>query len=200
MVTFAPMLCHLIQPRELFGPPERQDELRKCWAMNDAVFTDQTHPADRPTFTELFRMCKPAAFNIIANSDIYFSPHTFDGFDDRWFDVRVCMALSRWDVLPNGEVKLHDHCDSQDSWIVYGGPHEVDAPFPMGVPGCDNALLYSLQVAGFKVSNPSKTIRTYHLHNSAHRTYLSDENGHGRGGKKMYRIPPPYAFAKPTEL
>lgn len=194
------MDLHLIQSREEFGPEERRAELREVWRMNDAVFTDQTHPEGRPTFTELFRMCKPATFNIIANSDIYFSPHSFDGFDDRWFDVRVCMALSRWDVAADGTVSHWAHPDSQDTWIVYGGPHEVDAPFPMGVPGCDNALLYALQVAGFKVSNPSKTIRTYHLHNTAHRSYLSDEAGQGRGGKKMYRIPPPYAFAKPTEL
>lgn len=188
------MKVHLIQSREEFGPEERRAELREVWGRNDDVFTEQTHPIGRPTFSEMFRMCKPDCVNIIANSDIYLDhPRYHPTGMNLW-------ALSRYDIYADGSDALWDHMDSQDTWIVYGGPHEVDAPFPMGVPGCDNALLYALQVAGFKVSNPSKTIRTYHLHNSAHRSYLSDEAGQGRGGKKMYRIPPPYAFAKPTEL
>ena len=188
------MDLHLIQSRVAFGPEERRAELREVWRLNDAVFTEQTHPVGRPTFSQMFAMCKPDRINYITNADIFFleaKHHPPEGH---------VWALSRYDIDARGKAVLWAHPDSQDTWIVRGGPHEVDAPFPMGVPGCDNALLYALQVAGFKVSNPSKTIRTYHLHNSAHRTYLSDENGHGRGGKKMYRIPPPYAFAKPTEL
>jgi len=194
------MDLHLIQSREEFGPEERRAELREVWRLNDAVFTDQTHAEGRPTFSEMFRMCKPDRVNCIANSDIYFRRDNIALLTLAEPTPLNAYALSRWDVAPDGSISLWDHLDSQDTWIVYGGPHEVDAPFPMGVPGCDNALLYALQVAGFKVSNPSKTIRTYHLHNTAHRSYLSDEAGQGRGGKKMYRIPPPYAFAKPTEL
>lgn len=187
------MKIHLIQSRELFGPPERQDELREVWRRNDQVFTDQTHPEGRPTFTELFRMCKPDAVNVIANADIYLerlAHHPEPGH---------VWALSRYDVDPTGAEVLWDHVDSQDTWIVYGGPHEVDAPYTMGVPGCDNALIHALRTAGFTVTNPSKTIRTYHLHLSQYRSYLDGE-GQGRGGRKMYRVPPPYGMVHPTEL
>ena len=66
------METNLIQSRELFGPPDRQEELREVWKRNEGLFDHYTHPEGRPTFGELFRMCKPGMLNVIANSDIYF--------------------------------------------------------------------------------------------------------------------------------
>lgn len=191
----APLLrtVRLIQPREPFGPPERHTELYRCWAMNDAVFSDSVTPAGRPTFTEMFAMCDPKGWNVIANSDIYFEevplppPPRGEVF-----------ALSRWDVDASGNPTLWDHADSQDAWIFYGRP-TFDAPFTMGVPGCDNVLVHLFRESGYKVRNPSKSIRAYHLHLSKYRSYLDGE-GRGRGGHKLYRLPPPYEFAKPEEL
>lgn len=185
---------HLIQCRELFGPPERHLELLECQRRNADVFDEVTSPHGRPTFTELFRLCRPNRINVIVNSDIYFERLAhFPEPGQVW-------ALSRYDVDPTGASALWDHGDSQDSWIVNGGPHEIDAPFPMGIPGVDNALIHILRMAGFTVTNPSKTIRSYHLHLSQYRSYLDGGNGRGRGGVKMERVPPPYGFAKPTEL
>lgn len=200
------MRLHLIQSRELFGPPERQDELREVWRRNEALFSEQTNPTGRPTFAELFRMCKPDRVNILTNSDIYFDltgaqwmTYVYGLYTEEARNHRV-MALSRWDVDPEGVEMLWNNADSQDTWIIYGGPHEVDAPYPMGIPGCDNALIHALRMAGFEVSNPSKTIRTYHLHLSNYRSYLDGGTGQGRGGVKIERVPPPYGFAKPTEI
>lgn len=204
------MKTHLIQSRELFGPPDRQEELREVWQRNEGLFDCYTHPEGRPTFGELFRMCKPGMLNVIANADIYFDRSSisdfgrlmvYNTFEAGRHSVKSdVFALSRWDVDPTGVSMLWSHHDSQDTWIVYGGPHEVDAPYTMGVPGCDNALIHALQQAGFTVSNPSKSIRTYHLHLSNYRSYLDNGNGQGRGGAKLYRVPPPYAFVQPTEL
>jgi len=188
------MRVHLIQSREEFGPPERREELREVWRRNDILFDEQTHPTGRPSFSELFRMCKPDRVNVIANADIYLERLA------QGPPPMNCWALSRYDIDPTGAATLWDHTDSQDCWIVAGGPYEVDAPYPMGVPGCDNALIHALEKAGFKVSNPSKTIHTYHLHLSNYRSYLDGGNGNGRGGKKLERVPPPYGFSKPTEL
>lgn len=188
------MTTHLIQSRELFGPIDRQDELREVWKRNECVFDEHTAFEGRATFTELFRLCKPGMVNVIANSDIYL------GRIAHIPPEGTVWALSRYDIDPTGAAVLWNHLDSQDTWIVFGGPHEVDAPYPMGVPGCDNALIHALRQAGFTVTNPSKTIRTYHLHLSQYRSYLDGGNGQGRGGAKIERVPPPYAFAKPTEL
>lgn len=204
------MKSHLIQSNELFGPPERQDELKECWDRNQCVFDEFTHPEGRPTFKELFALCKPDHINVIANSDIYFerlAHHPLPG--EVW-------ALSRWDVDPTGTAVLWNHRDSQDCYIVCGGPYTIDAdtvevredgscdiitrPFTQGMAGCDNRLMFVLRQAGFKVTNPSKTIRSYHLHLSQYRSYIDGANGDGRGGKKLERIVPPYAFESPHEL
>jgi hypothetical protein len=193
------MKTHLIQPRELFGPEERRAELRECWLRNMDLFDDYTHPEGRPTFSELFAMCKPDHVNFIANSDIY-----FDGFgirvaaDSIW--CGLIYALSRHDVDAQGNATLWDHLDSQDAWIIEGGPYEIDAPFAMGVAGCDNALVHILERQGFEVLNPSRTIAAYHLHNVQWRSYLVNPDGTARGGNKIERVPPPYGFAKPTHL
>ena len=186
---------HLIQSRELFGPPERQAELRQVWAKNDALFPFQTHPEGRPSFAELFLMCKPRMLNVITNADIY-----FEELPIHPFSPSEVFALSRWDVRPDGQAYLWDHGDSQDTYVIYGGPHYIRADFPQGVAGCDNRLLHVLRTAGYTVTNPSKTIKTYHLHNVAWRSYLVDPNGKARGQDKIERIPGPYAFCKPPEL
>lgn len=189
------MITHLIQPRQLFGPLERCEELLTCWTRNDLTFDYVTGINGRPTFAQLFAMCKPDALNIIANSDVYFHEpiihHPKEGH---------VWALSRWDVDTEGRAKLWDHRDSQDAWIIYGEAKPIEADFPMGVAGCDNRLARVLQDAGYTVTNPSKTIRAYHLHNVAYRSYLVDPSGRARGGDKIERVPGPYAFIQPTTL
>lgn len=192
------MNVNLIQPQEPFGPPERVKELEDCWRRNAKVFDTVIPMNGRPTFNELFAICKPDTINVIANSDIYFGQK----------DVSLmglmpdghCWALSRWDADATGYAKLHDHRDSQDAWVFHGVPKGIDAPFPMGIPGCDNRLLWLIQQAGYRISNPSRTIRAMHLHNVAWRSYLADPDGVARGGDKIELIPGPYAFAKPTYL
>ena len=36
------MKLHLIQPRELYGPAERQAELTEAWAYNNDIFSTRT--------------------------------------------------------------------------------------------------------------------------------------------------------------
>ncbi len=191
-------MLHLVQPRELFGPPERQAELLECWRLNDAVFDAVKAPKGRPTFNELFALCKPDAVNVIANSDIYFDQDSVDLLHN--LGSKECFALSRWDEEEFGRYRLWDHADSQDAWCFRGIPQGIDAPFTMGIPGCDNNIAWLIDQAGYVVRNPSRTIRAYHLHNVEWRSYLADPEGKARGGQKMERIPPPYKLVKPTTL
>ena len=192
------MTTHLIQPRELFGPPERWEELRTCWDRNDAAFDAVTVAPGRATFNEMFALCRPDAVNVIANSDIYFERTSLDLMDE--ICGNECFALSRWEPIKLGGHMLWDHPDSQDAWCFRGIPLGIDAPFTMGIPGCDNKLAWLIERAGYVVRNPSRTIRAYHLHNVQWRSYLADPEGQARGGKKMERIPPPYKLVKPTTL
>lgn len=186
------MKLHLIQPRELYGPPERQEELSVAWCLNDAIFDLVTVPDGRPSFTQMFALCRPDTINVIANSDIHMD-HTLRDNAHR-LDEREVWALSRYEDMGTTLLPYH-RSDSQDAWVVLGDGHAIDAPFAMGVPGCDNALAHILTAAGYLVTNPCQTVRAIHLHRSAYRTY-----GEGRGKPKEYRIPPPYAWIFPSSL
>ena len=186
----------LIQPRELFGPPERQAELLECWKLNTmAGFDHIITPAGRPTFTELFDLCDPEAINVIANSDIYLDAASVQRLAA--LNQFQALALSRTNVDERYTPALHPHKDSQDVWAFMGRPN-IQAPFRMGQPGCDNRLAYLIKQAGYIVSNPAKTIKAYHLHNCAYRSYLVDPTKAPRGANKLDTVPGPYAFIEIT--
>jgi hypothetical protein len=177
------------------GVPERDAELKTCELRNRAVFGDGYialgYQDTRTTFGDLLSRFG-AGLNIAANSDIYLTSHTV-GIVSAWYAKggrdKVCMALSRWDDGP--EPKHHAHKDSQDAWIFSGRvPKELTAAaraVPMGVPGCDNRLARIIADHGYEVINPSRTVRTYHVHGSGYRTY-----GSGRGGAKSGKVEGPY--------
>jgi len=123
---------------------------------------------------------------MIANADIY-TDHTLallDGYD--LADKLLC--LSRWDVQPDGSARFFDFADSQDAWIFDSPIREFPRDFHLGLPGCDNRLAWEASQAGLALSNPSRSIRIFHLHLSQVRRY---RNGQGLEG--------PYAFV-PAEV
>jgi len=144
----------------------------------------------RPPFTYFFKIINRVSgnddINIIANSDIYFDDtlsviNTYSMRD-------TCLALSRWDIEPDGSCVHRDRKDSQDSWIFKGKTKvNFDIPFTMGVAGCDNKLAYLLSEL-YNIYNPSKSIVSYHLHTTEKRTY-----------KRENRLFPPYHLIQPTD-
>jgi hypothetical protein len=182
---------HLIQPQELYGPEERRAELMAAWRINATIFDIFTPVHGRPDFTDLFALCLPDAINVIANADICFDETIHEA---RYIPGRTVYALSRWDKVGGGLVPYHKK-DAQDAWIIADGPHTIDAPVKMGVPGVDNVLVHLLRAQYFDVVNPCKSIRAIHMHESNYRTY-----GEGRGKPKAYRYGPPYEFAEPCSL
>lgn len=168
--------------------PVRNEELQTCYEKNKANnFTIYTLEG-RPTFNDFFKKINEVtndhSINIIANSDIYFPEMNYSMFKDLSFNI--CYALTRWNVLPDGSEKFYNSADSQDVWIFRGKVKEVNADFTQGVAGCDNKIAYLLTQAGYKVLNPSLTIKTFHLHNSGVRNYLTKtESG------DIYRLPKP---------
>lgn len=146
----------------------------------------------RPYYSDIIRVANHlmADFSIICNSDIY--------FDDSLSKIRSMAkdevyALSRWDCQKDGTVKLLNQKDSQDTWIFRGKISEqLRCDFSMGKAGCDNRLAFELMQAGYRVSNPSHSIVTHHLHNSNVRNY----NIHN----VKDRVQPPYAMVEPSSL
>lgn len=81
--------------------------------------------------------------------------------------------------------------DSQDLWAFRGGQHIQKLQgvnIPLGVPGCDNRIAWVLDQKT-RTMNPSRSIRTYHVHDSGFRTYTQKS-----------RVPKPYKLVPATAL
>lgn len=149
----------------------------------------------RPNYQDFYRFILSSAFenqiNIIANTDIFFD-HNIDALRSINLDD-TCLALSRWDIQPDGSAKLFNRNDSQDVWIFKGKVKEkVFGDFPVGVPFCDNRIMYELQKAGYKVFNPSFSIKAYHLHAGKREEYNKE--------KLTLYVDPPYRYLYPHNL
>lgn len=155
----------------------------------------------RPTYNDFFYLTRyfegPENLNIIANTDIIIPPETVKRAPLYLKNMSTCLALSRWDV---GQImsyefdSIHFNRDnSQDTWIFLGYIGHTDgADFSLGVAGCDNRIAYLLHERGYNVLNPSKSLKTYHFHNSGVRNYVE-------AGRPIHVIPPPYKLLPPTE-
>lgn len=117
----------------------------------------------RPTFETFFNAINTVSgvddINVIANSDIYFDEILVKPLPHQ------CFALTRYEVEKNGAVRFLNRSDSQDCWFWNGHIRKpAYCAFTPGVPGCDNRLALELMRAGYEVTNPSLTIKSYHLH------------------------------------
>jgi len=151
---------------------------------NKIAFIDINRP---PTYADYFAKINEVnpPRSIIANSDIYFKESIKYALNIK---PDECYALSRYDILPDGK-KFFKRKDSQDAWIFAGQIKEnVYSDFQLGLLGCDNRIAYELHQVGYKVTNPSKTIKGYHVH--------SKRIGHD----KSLRIPKPYLHIPPCML
>ena len=150
----------------------------------------------RPTYQDFINYINsnsnPDDIHIIANTDIYF---------DKNIEVLkhinlkdTCLALSRWDTADTIKPKLYNHNDSQDVWI-FKGPikQQLKADFPLGVPRCDNRLMYQLQEAGYNVLNPAFSIKAFHIHKGQRALVYTE-------GDNLHNIEPPYRYLYPHNL
>ena len=174
--------------------PIRQIELDFCLLqnlsnplLNTIVFNCQDRLSYRFFFDKINKLTTKDDINIIANADIYFD-ETIQIAES--MNPNQCLALSRWDILQNNTPSFFHREDSQDVWI-YKGPirSNLFATFPLGFCGCDNRLAYEMNKAGYLVSNPSLSIKTYHKHASQIRNYIMRD--------KRFIVPGPYMKVDP---
>lgn len=176
--------------------PARHAELEHCIRMNiQNPFIDEIrialegNPDDFPllkhekiklmllpraTFRMFFNLMNettgPDDISILSNTDIFFD-HTL-ALLDAFLDGNTCFALSRWHTFPDGRVELHNERFSQDVWIFRGHVrHMAYCDFFLGIRGCDNRIAYEILQAGYKVVNPSMSIKAIHYHMSEIRNY-----------------------------
>jgi len=183
--------------------PARDAELSAVQAHNSgnkAIAQIVQLVGPRLPFSELFREVNRVSQDqqvvVVANADIYFDQSIADAAG---ITADRAYALTRWDDRSDGVHLFSDEhgaprCDSQDAWIFRAPIRQslIDAcDFTPGIRGCDNRLAYEIAKAGYAISNPSKTIRAIHLHQTDIRRY-----GHGADDC----VPKPYLLIDPHEL
>lgn len=161
----------------------------------------------RPTFNNYFKLMEtyfPSDdnINIIANLDIIIPIETLSNESGKTASSYIptnkdCLALCRWDALGidyKKENKFLNQVDAQDCWIFRGGVPQInEADNCLGIAGTDNKIAYLLELNGYKVTNPSITLKTFHYHMTGVRNYTQVI------GDDIYRIAPPYKTIQPTE-
>lgn len=103
-------------------------------------------------------------------------------------DDNIVFALTRYET----DGYFSDRADSQDAWVFHGNRiQRLDGQldFLIGAPGFDNRMAHELSKSGYKLYNPSKSVRVWHIHASEDRAYTTDNV-----------IPPPYYAVKPVSL
>lgn len=128
----------------------------------------------RPTYRTFFNFAikniESEENIIICNSDIH-----FDESLNKLVDIDLSgkfVMLTRYD---NGI--LFDVPYSQDSWIFKKGMYLQEADFNLGVPGCDNKIGYLALMNGYKIYNPSKEVKSHHIHKDLSRNYKGKVEG-----------------------
>jgi hypothetical protein len=133
---------------------------------------------DRPTYNDYFKIMRDFSgcddINIMLNSDCFLVEHDIRKIKKSLCDNEV-WCLSRKEIINSDTLQWKlsiKNYGSQDCWIFKGKPKDIiDAPFPLGVPGCDNKIAYELFDAGYYVINPSDDVILYHNHISNIREY-----------------------------
>jgi hypothetical protein len=136
-----------------------------------------TISSPRPTYNDFFNLInqntEAETISILANTDIYFDE-----------SVRIlkylnlknkCFALTRWDFSEKGTATINTRrFDSQDVWIFKGKIKPIEGNFHLGRQACDSVIAGNISRAGYIITNPSLSIKSYHLHNSNLRNYKID--------------------------
>jgi len=151
-------------------------------------------PTKRLTFQQSFQLMNEYieddnTISILSNADIYFDYSLKSLFIRKFHNLVYC--LSRYDIInKNLEARFINRNDSQDSWIFQGKIKNIVADFFLGIRGADNRLAHEMKSNGYRVLNPSLSIRSFHYHLSNHRSADYHSN----------IIPKPYLRIKPTRL
>lgn len=176
---------------------ERREELTLCFAVNlDSFDAFALLPRDtRPRFSDLLEDARRDAeandVVVVANADILIPSNTLRIINEHLRENQV-YCLNRWEVSSRQGIHLWDVEYGQDAWVFRGPPKpNIGGDYWFGLPGVDNRFAHELDAAGYEVLNPSKDIRTYHIHASNKRTATNNE---------AHRVPPPYLYIAPHHL
>jgi len=175
----------------------RQEELDDCFLSNveDGYFDEivQITCRDIPPFDAYVHALETSttidnAISVFCNSDVYFDESIVDLCQLGENDF-ACLTRHEKD---GDSWRLWEECGhrSQDAWAYRGKckiPLDKLARIKPGMPGVDNHIAWLAREAGYRVVNPSRDVRVYHLHADQSR----------RPGIEKERVSPPYLHVWP---
>ncbi len=167
--------------------PLREAELERVRAINESAgIFERIVPVaggGRKTYADLLGLAAdrfPGEVCVIANSDIAFDDSLVGAAE--WLRQATrpsLIALTRWDTPTSPSMegridpaswKFFSH--SQDTWMFLAGRLPTfDAGFTLGIPACESRLAHEAWVAGVAIANPALSVRSWHHHASAVRTW-----------------------------
>lgn len=202
------MICTLYTTFYRDRHPERRMELDLSLAMNATAFdrvrvlsegvprkpsgnVEWRMSPDRQTYAMVLEWIAEDALSdeisVISNCDIIIPPASVE-LIRRYLVAGEMWCLARYEIGHAGESALHDVDFSQDVWIIRGKPRAIVGQYPFGIPGCENHFAREMNEAGYQLSNPSRSVKTFHMHWTGLRTETNS---------RQHRMPPPYLFLSP---
>ncbi len=116
---------------------------------------------------------------IIANSDIFFDNKLTNIYKSKLFNYKkiYCQLRYEYSEYNLNKCQLYGpRTDSQDAWIFHS-KYNISSNqrkifnFELGIPGCDNHIVYLFNILGYNTVNNPAFIPIYHNHSSQFRTY-----------------------------
>lgn len=146
---------------------------------NDLNKITQINIGKRLKFDDIFNYIednKIKGYIIIANSDIFFDDNLFILYKTNLINEKKIFSLLRFEHNKRGNHIFGPRGDSQDTWIFHSNYNIKKEQskifnFELGIPGCDNHIIYLFMILGYKVYNEPYLIKTYHNHETQKRNY-----------------------------
>ena len=146
----------------------------------------QHNLGQRIQYKDIFQYVNDSSLHgyiVFTNSDIFFDDTICNLYKTDCFKTSKSILMQlRYEYRANHGTNL-DQCpifgprmDSQDTWIIHSKynpkPNQWKAfGFALGVPGCDNKLVYLFSILGYQTYNHPAFVKTFHYHTAVERNY-----------------------------
>ena len=152
----------------------------KIYLLNERIYSDKELGVSSDKIIQIVihkRLTYYDAFHFISkniygfccllNADIYFDTTLYNL---KRASKKYMFAQLRFE---NDSIEYRNDC--QDSWLFHSKHVNVlvnkDCDFQLGMPGCDNRILYIFYKCGFTLINDPYFIKTHHFHSTNIRNY-----------------------------
>jgi hypothetical protein len=171
----------------------------KIYLLNEKIYSEselgiksdkivQIDVKTRLKFEDVFKFINDNSilgYNVIINADIFLDTTIQNLKYSQMHVKKQAMVLLRYEYAHDlDESKIFGpRFDSQDTWIIHSNfnpdvKEQRVFNFEFGKPGCDNKIIYLLNILGYEVINDPAFIKTYHVHHSEERNYTQTDYIH----------------------